>query len=367
MKFNEFVFIILWMGIMALFFHYVKVEEPMTVLGKKENRTALWAAVLVIIPLVIMTANRGDFADSFNYHQTYDRMPSAFGSMLDYLTSFKKDVAFYFLTGFIKVIFKQDYVFYFFVLALIQTLSLVKIYRRYSIDYVMSIFLFIASTDYISWMFNGIRQFTAVTIIFAGTTWLLEKKYIPYILLIIFASTFHQSALLMIPITFIVSGGAWNKRTIMLLIAALLIVAYVEVFTNILDELLEETQYENVVSDWKSWNDDGTNPLRVLVYCIPAIISFVGRKIIRYENDTLINLCTNMSIVTAGLYLVSMVTSGIFIGRLPIYTSLFNYILLPWEIKNLFNERSKSVMLVALYSSYLFFYVYQMHFQSNLF
>ena len=80
-----------------------------------------------------------------------------------------------------------------------------------------------------------------------------------------------------------------------------------------------------------------------------------------YEDDQLINLCTNFSLVTAGLYLVSMFTSGIFLGRLPIYTSLYSYILLPWEIENLFIRESKRLMYVAMIVGYLGFYYYQMH------
>ena len=48
-------------------------------------------------------------------------------------------------------------------LASIQAIILVTIYRKYSTNYLLSIFLFIASTDYLSWMFNGVRQFAAVT------------------------------------------------------------------------------------------------------------------------------------------------------------------------------------------------------------
>ena len=61
-------------------------------------------------------------------------------------------------------------------LASIQAIILVTIYRKYSTNYLLSIFLFIASTDYLSWMFNGVRQFAAVTIIFASTKFMLEKK-----------------------------------------------------------------------------------------------------------------------------------------------------------------------------------------------
>ncbi|MBR3345473.1 MAG: EpsG family protein [Solobacterium sp.] len=367
MELNEFVFIILWMGVMALFFHFVQVEETMKILGKDEVGTSLWAAVLVVIPIVYIVGSRGNIGDTYNYRKGYEGIPSTFSAMMSYASNIGKDRGFWYFIGFIKVLTKADFRAYFYILAAIQIFSLVQIYRKLSADYIMSIFLFIASTDYISWMCNGVRQFTAVTIIFAGTVWLLEKKYLLYSILILLASTMHRSALIMLPVIYITSGEAWNKKTILLLILTLLIVAYVEVFTNLLDDILEETQYENVVSDWKAWKDDGTNPFRVMVYSVPAVISFFGRKIIRYENNTLINISTNMSIVTAGLYLVSMVTSGIFIGRLPIYTSLFNYILLPWEIKHIFNKKSADIMMIALYVSYLAFYYYQMHVQSGLF
>ena len=201
----------------------------------------------------------------------------------------------------------------------------------------------------------------AVTIIFAATSLMLRKKYVPLFLVILFASLFHQSALLMIPIVLIAQGRAWNTRTLLFIAAAVVAVLFVDRFTVFLDTALEETQYANVVSDYTSWNDDGTNPIRVLVYSVPAILAFIGRKRIMYEDNRLINLCANFSLITAGLYLVSMVTSGIFLGRIPIYTSLYSYILLPWEIESLFTRESRVLMYVAMIAGYLGFYYYQMH------
>ena len=89
-------------------------------------------------------------------------------------------------------------------------------------------------------MFNGVRQFAAVTIIFASTKFMLEKKWVPTILMILLASTMHQSALVMIPIVIIVQGKAWNKRTILFLSAALVAVTFVNQFTSILDNMMQE-------------------------------------------------------------------------------------------------------------------------------
>ena len=190
---------------------------------------------------------------------------------------------------------------------------------------------------------------------------MLQKKWIPALVMILLASTMHQSALIMIPILLIVQGPAWNKRTVLFLLAALVAIAFVDQFTNILDDMMQETQYANMVSDWTEWDDDGTNALRVVVYAVPTVLSVIGLPYIRAENDPTINFCTNMSIVSTGLYIISMFTSGIFMGRLPIYASLYNYILLPWEIDHMFTRDSARLVKIVMVVAYLGFYYYQMH------
>lgn len=288
-------------------------------------------------------------------------MPVSLGGMASYMATVKKDKGFYFVSAVIKCIVGNHVNIYFIVLAAIQAGVLIYVYRKYSSRYLVSFFLFIASTDYISWLFNGIRQFLAVTITFIGIKFILDKKYAKAIILILIASLMHQSALLVIPFIFIAQGKAWNKKTLLFMVAVIVIVAGIGQFTNVLDSMLAETQYKNVVSDWQSWNDNGTNALRVLVYAVPSVLSLIGLRFIRNEDDKVINLCTNMSIVSVGFYIVSMFTSGIFIGRLPIYFSLYSYILLPWEIDHMFTKRSARLIYVVMVVGYLGFYLYSVN------
>ena len=162
----------------------------------------------------------------------------------------------------------------------------------------------------------------------------------------------------MLPFLFLTRGRAWNRKTILFVLLAVFTVLFIDRFTNILELLLKETQYENVVSEWKGFEDDGTNLLRVSVYAVPTLLSLFGLRMIRAANDPLIDLCVNMSIVSTGIYLVSAFTSGIFIGRLPIYFSLYNYILLPWELHHLFTQRSARTMTVIMVVFYVLFYFY---------
>ena len=358
---SKYVLILVWIGIAAVIFSQEGMQQPENICGKTEYSYRFLWAFLVFLPVIWMVGNRGNIGDTGSYEMEFKKMAHTISGIASYMSTVKKDKGFYLLSSIIKIIVGNSTVRYFLMLALGQGLCLIYVFRKYSSNYAISIFLFLASSDYISWMYNGIRQFTAVVLCFIGIEFLLNNKTTKFVLLILIASTMHQSALILIPFAIIAKGRAWNKKTIFFILAALVVVVFIGRFTNILDTALSDTQYKNVVSDWKEFQDNGTNPLRVLVYAVPTILSYIGRKIIWIEDNKLINLCVNMSIISTGLYAVSMFTSGIFIGRLPIYFSLYNYILLPWEIENLFTERSKKLVCIGLIGFYLLFYYYQMH------
>ena len=297
------------------------------------------------------------------YMSLFRNAPSSLSSIPAYLGTVTKDKGFSLFTVVIKTIIGNHYVIFFLIIAVLQLVIIALVYRKYSEDYWFSIFVFIASTDYISWVHNGTRQFLAATIILAATPLILNKKNIWALILILLAATFHLSALLMIPIFIIVQGRAWNWKTWALLVAAIIVLFTVDRFTGLLDTLLSDTQYSAIVSDWTEWGDDGTNPIRVVVYAIPMILSIIGLRYIRNEGDQLINMCVGLSIASTAFYLVSVVTSGIFVGRIPIYMTLYsNGILLPWLINHMFTDRSIRVIKTIAVLLFSMFFYYQMHF-----
>lgn len=359
---SEYIAILLWLMLVAFVASQKNVKQYEIVNDKVVHRCRMWFAVLVVLPIIWMVGHRTIwFGDTAVYRDNFSAMPSSVLEILDYLPKIRKDKGFVVLSVIIKSIIGSNYTVYFLALAAIQAYFLIKVYRKYSTDYVLSITLFVVSTDCVAWMYNGIRQFTAVAIVFGATTLMLKKKYLGLLVVILIASTIHQSALIMIPLVLIAQGEAWNKKTLIFIAMALVAVMFVGQFTNLLDTTLSETQYVNVVNDYQEFKDDGTNPLRVAIYSIPAIMSFVGRDIVRKKNDPLINFCTNMSIISMGLYVISMFTSGIFLGRLPIYASLYGYILLPWEINHLFARESRRIVVTVMLGAYMVFYYYQMH------
>ena len=134
-------------------------------------------------------------------------------------------------------------------------------------------------------------------------------------------------------------------------------VVFLGQFTDILGLALETTDYSGVTTYMQT--DDGTNPLGVIVYSIPAIFAIIFRKKLFDDAPDIINISVNMSLISMGIYVVSIFTSGIFIGRIPIYFSLFSYILLPWELRKIFSKEKFTIVLAIMVVLYMIFYFIQ--------
>lgn len=351
---------ILWVFIGGLLISKLSTRVHIDVFGNKRERWSVLATILFLIPLIYWCANRDvHFGDTGFYANEFNNAPDSLGGLSSYMASQPKDAWFYGINVIVKSLISTDFRTYFAIIGALQLICVGMVYRKYSRNLWLSIFLFVASTDYTGWMFNGTRQFLAACVTFTALPFIVKKKYVPSILLILLASRFHQSALLMLPMIFIVQGKAWNTKTILVAMASLLLVAFIDQFTGFLDSSLQDTQYKNVVSDWQNdFHDDGTNLLRVLVYAAPTVLSFIWRKKIKEVENPLIHVSVNMSVISTGIYIVSMFTSGIFIGRLPIYFSLYNYILLPWEIQHLFKKNSRTIVTACAVGFYLLFFIY---------
>lgn len=333
-------------------------------LGQREvERWDFLPALLLAVPYIVWAGFRKDgFGDTYLYRRIFLEAETNLLQIPVYFLNDSKDPGFSSYLVLFKYLFGSSDELFFLVIAAFQMMCVALTFRKYSSDYWISIFLFIISTDYLSWMHNGMRQFIAVAMIFAGFGLLVEKKYVPLIILILIAAQFHGSALLMLPVIFIVQRRAWNRWTVLTLIATMVGIVFIDRFTPILNDLLQDTQYDDIMTNEIWSTDDGTNIFRVAVYSVPAVLSLVGLPYVRAADDPVINVSVNCSIVTMALYAVAAVSSGIYIGRLPIYTTLMGYIALPWLIDHMFTKESAKMVKVIMIGAYLAFFYYQMHY-----
>lgn len=352
-------FLFVWMALIALTVSLSGQKRIVNSFGQKEIRCGWITALALAIPLIYLAGTRSGLAwgDTSAYKIMFDNLPNSLTDLGDVLTEDIKDKGFTVVSIILKSILGNSSIRYFTVISIVCIMCVVWVYKKHSCNLFVSIFLFVSSADYLQWSFNGMRQFIAIAILFACVDLILKRKYTQLILIILLVSTIHASALLMLPIIFIVQGEAWNKKTFLFLGLVVLAIVFLDQFTNLITTIMENTQYSGEIDQYMSTK--GTNMLRVVVYSIPTIAAFIFRKRIKLANNRLINLAVNMSIASMGCYLASAYTSGLFIGRIPAYFSLYNYILIPWMIENVFEEKSAKFLYIVMIVCYLLYYYYQ--------
>ena len=344
MTFKSDIWLLLWIGLVALVAYAAKLKKKETVLGQETERYSLLFAIITFLPVFLFVSVGEIRSDIWAYLDGYDKLSPSISEVFQNWWN-DKSPGFTLIEVLIKQVFENNHDAFRIVFALMQSVPLVLVYRKYSVDYVLSVFLFITMGYYSGWMMNGLRQFIAACIIFAATPLLIKKRIVPTIIIILLAMTIHTSAMMMIPIALVVWFEPWKKG---ILISFIVFVVALFIFVNTTDMLSEEILK----------NDDGANPIRIVISAIPVVIAFVGRKKIESANNPLINICVNMSVFTMLTFFVATFTNGVGTGRLPIYTGLFNLILIPYLAKNVFDEKiSKNIKLffVIFYIAYFFY------------
>ena len=356
MTLHNYWWLLIWPFLFGALSLFVNMRQEELIDGHLSVRWRLLPAILLVVPLVLWAGGRSWFGDTEQYRETFKSLPSTLDQVFPYLSRVKKGYGFRLFELLFKCLVSTSDVALFTVIAAIQIICLVSVYRKYSTNYWLSFFFFIGSTDYLMWMHNGIRQFLAASILFLCVPLIAKRRYIPAIIIVLLVSQIHSTALIYLPLIFVINGRAWNLRTLVFLIGIIIAVIFVDRVTGFLADAMEDTAYAGDIEFLK--NNDGTHIFRVLFYSIPAIMCWVFRPYIERANDPFINVCANLSIVTAGFYVFSFFTSGILMGSIPIYFSLSNYILIPWLLREIFDRESRvfiETIFVLVYSAFFYY------------
>lgn len=325
-----------------------------------ENRTNAFFAIVIFSVIILFSGLRSGVADTYAYIKMFNEYPTTLLEAIEVITDENaREPGFRLLSILFKSFISQDYHAWLFVIALITGICIMIPLYKYSCNFGVSAFLFVASCQF-TWMLNGIRQFLVAAVLFACTPLILRKKPIPYIVTVLLLSSIHTSALIMIPAYFIVDSEPWSKKTMLFVGCIILAMLFTSEFTSILDTVVENSDYASSMHEFKD-TDDGTNIIRILVESVPVILAFIYRRKIKDKLTPIIKISINMSLIASGLYIISKIArSGIMLGRLPIYFSLYNLILLPWLLNNIFERNEKRLVCYTMVICYIGFFYFQM-------
>lgn len=307
----------------------------------KPNKILVFGA---LITLVMISGLRSNIGDTFFYKHIYEINDFSWSNIVS-----QKDIGFGILQRFLKLVSTDPQVMIF-ATALITNLLIVITLYNYSKLFELSMYVYITGGLFLVSM-NGIRQVLAAAIAFSSIRFLIEGNLKRYMIIILFASTFHQSALILIPIYFIVRFKAWSKMTIALLLLSIVIVIGFNQFSTFIFSAIQDTQY----GEYKNFQEGGASIVRVAVTAIPLIIAFIGRDKLREINPKT-DIIINMTLLGFIFMLIS--TQNWIFARVSIYFSFYQLLLIPWILR-LFRVKDQKLIYYGIIICYFFYYYFE--------
>lgn len=316
-----------------------------------EPRARLYQAIVLFGIVIIFCGLRSGVADTPAYIEEFNQAVSNI-SQLD-IAEIQKDKGYAILEVLFKQYISADFHVWLMVIACISGFAVMYTLYKYSIDFGLSFFLFIASTEF-TWLLNGMRQYIAISLLFVSIHLLIEKKAWKYFLIVLLLSTIHGTAIIMLPIYFIVH---WKPLSWKIFLASLAI-GIVGINIEKLQFLFDNTQYEGYLGAIAEMQ--GMSIMRFIVAVVPLIICILARRIILHENNRMINICVNMECFYVAVQFAALFIGANYIGRIAAYFNIYSLLLLPWLIKKCFTPRSATVMKILCIVLYIFYFYYQM-------
>jgi len=313
-------------------------------------------AFLAMLPIIFFIGLRSGFADTRAYIGYFNIIK--YNTVESFYSFDDKDIGFALITSFFKNVLMNDFHLWLFGIASFSCIAVGRLYRKYSPDFALSVFLFIATAQF-TYLTNGVKQFLALSVILIAIPALLNKKYIPFCIAALIASSIHLSIVVAIPMYFICIGKPFSIKTIFVtIIFCFLSVFFANQFLGLIDFVFQDTQYSAFSS--QASETAGSNAIRLIVSVVPVVLAFIKRKEIVITNDESINFFTNAAIINCAFMTLSTAISGIFFGRISIYFDVFNLILYPILLVRFFKESHRKRLKQSMIILYTIWFWYQM-------
>ena len=319
---------------------------------KKSKNVRGFLLFLIIALLVLIAGFRGVGADFGNYTRLYHNLKKQ-----TWETLWNSVIAFdepgYKLLCFVASRIYDDETTMFFLSSLLSIPPcVILIYKEKVPFYFGSILYFL-----LIWTgtFGAVRQYLAATMIFCAYPYLRGRNFGKYCLFVIIGAAFHITALIMIPVYFLVVRKTTWKNTLLIIIVSFVLRYSYDFIFSLLGAVKDKEfgEYSYLTSE--------VNIFRILVAFAPIIL-FVfipknSRKGIGNGQSSL-DLAINIILINAAFMFATM--GSTYLARVGIYTGIFFPLVIP-EITKQFDRETKSIVefiMVVCYLAYFFYGIY---------
>lgn len=236
--------------------------------------------------------------------------------------------------------------------------------QKYSADVPLSLLLFLCTSFF--GLINGIRQVLAASVLILALPWLRDRKFIPYAILAWLASALHGSAIVMIPLYFVITGKRLGFRVWLYVGFVGLCFLAPGLATTLMRSLLEDSTYAGYLTV-----DSQMGIMRAVVAAVPLMvtIAYCNANGLKCNGDNappeerkfqrLTDVLMNMQVVSFGFTVLGL--RMVYFARMSMYFDCALLLLLPAAIEASFETGSVRHVKFITVVLYLFYFGYQVY------
>lgn len=196
--------------------------------------------------------------------------------------------------------------------------------RKYSNNIFLSVFYVITMGIY-TFTMGALRQCIAIAICLIAVDCFLTKKYALFVLLVLFAITFHQYAFIFLIVP-LLSFSPWTSRTYIVVFLFLIGSFGMQ---SILEAIDDFTLAMGKTYSTGSFSGKGVNVFRLIVVWIPTALSFILKDKLINDGSRAENLFINLSMINAEIMFLGLFGTANYFARLANFFLIFQTISLP--------------------------------------
>ncbi|MBR3836477.1 MAG: EpsG family protein [Clostridia bacterium] len=313
--------------------------------------------VAVILPIVFFTvfaACRKNVGDTFFYAHAFKLMPDE--------NPVNADLFFGYMFGFFQNIIRNitDDPQWLIAFAAVFSIPIpLIILYKYCPRFEMAIFMFVAF-GYLGGTMNGMRQYMATSIFLLGTKYLFSMKksdFIKYAVIVLLAYCMHNSAMILIPLYFVVRRRSWQLSSYLIILGSMVGVVIFDAILPSFLSALEQTSFSNYSENgwFTSGQEGGSSLFRVMFIIYPIAIAYFNKERLRMMGH-IGDILTNTAFITAAINIIAMY-NWIF-ARLSIYLSIYFIIFTVWVVN--YAVKPKDRTLVVFLSIIIYYMCFRM-------
>ena len=309
------------------------------------------AVILPIIFYTVFVALRKTIGDTYFYMHSFNLMPDYNPVEIEYFFT----GMFGFFQNIIRNMTDDPQWLIAFAAVFSIPVPLIILYK-YCPRFEMAIFMFVAFS-YLGGAMNGMRQYMAASIVLLGTRYLFSERktdFIKYAVLVLLAYCMHNSAIIMLPIYFVVRRKAWKATSYLMVVGSMVAVVIFDAILPQFLSALEQTSYSNYSENgwFTSGTEGGSSLIRVMFIAYPLIVAYLNRerlKMLGRVGDILANIVfADVAIYMLALY------NWIF-ARLAIYLAIYFIIFTVWVVNYAVKPKDRSLYVTLTVIIYLFY------------